>query len=68
MISSVSSPGGAEVPAPALRHAKDMEFEYMQKQVSGCLGGRRYVKVEDERDTEPPVCNAGTRQTEKAGA
>ena len=39
MISSVSSVGGVEVSAPALRHAQHKEFEYKQKQELGCLGG-----------------------------
>ena len=67
MISSLSSVGGAEVSAPALRHAQHKESEYKQKQEFGCLGGRTYVKIEDEEDCPAP-CNAGTTQTEQAGA
>ena len=54
MISPLSSAGGAEVSAPALRHAPHKEFEYKQKQESGCLGVRTYVNIEDEGDNEPP--------------
>ena len=50
MISLVSSVGGAEVSAPALRHAPHKEFEYKHKQDLVCLGGRTYVKIEDEGD------------------
>ena len=56
MISSLSSVGCAQVSAPALRHAQRKEFGYKQKQELGCLGGGTYV------------CNAGTTQTEQAGA
>ena len=54
MISSVSSWGGAEVSAPALQHVEHKEFIYKQKPELGCLGGRTYVKVEDEVGDEPP--------------
>ena len=54
MISSHSSVGGAEVSAPALQHAQHKDFEYKQKQELGCLGGRMYMKIEDEGDEEPP--------------
>ena len=54
MIRSMSSVGGAEVSALALRHAQHKEFEYQQKQKLACLGGHTYVKVEHERDDEAP--------------
>ena len=65
MISSLSSVGGAEVSAPALRHAQHKEFEYKQKQDLGCLGGRTYVKIEDEGDEEPPCAMPGPRKKSK---
>ena len=54
MISSLSSVGGANVSAMALRHAQHKKFEYKQKHELGCLGVRTYGKVEDEGDGEPP--------------
>ena len=65
MISSLSSVGGAEVSVPALRHAQHKEFEYTQKQELGCLGGRMYVKIEDEGDDELPCAMLGPRKWSK---
>ena len=65
MISSLSSVGGAEVSAPAWRHAQHKEFEYKHKQELGCLGGRMYVKIEDEGDEEPPCAMHGPRKRSK---
>ena len=65
MISSPSSAGGAEVSAPALRHAHHKEFEYKQKKELGCWGGRTYVNIEDEGDDEPPCAMPGTRKRSK---
>ena len=65
MISSLSSMGGAEVSAPALRHAQHKELEYKQKKELGCLGGQTYVKIEDEEDEEPPCAMPGPRERSK---
>ena len=58
MIICLSSVGGAQVSAPE-------EFEYKQKQELGCLGGRTYVKVEDEGDDEPPCAVPAPRKRSK---
>ena len=65
MISSVSSVGGAQVPAPPLRHAQHKNFQFKQKQELGCFGSRTYVKVEDEGDDEPPCAMPGPRKRSK---
>ena len=65
MMSSLSSVGGAEVSAPALRHARHKEFEYKQKHNLGCLGGGTYVKVEDGGDDEPPYAMPAPRKWSK---
>ena len=65
IIISLSSVGDAEVSASALRHAHVKEFEYKQKQLLGCLGGRTYVKVENEGHNEPPCAMTGPRKRSK---
>ena len=65
MMSSLSSVGGAEVSTPPLRRAQHKEFEYKQQQERGCLGGRTYVKIEDEGEEESPCAMPGPRKQSK---